>query len=82
MSKSTYILATKENLSWHYAYLEPYFKLNYKVVDCDHSSGNTDKKANPLSRFLFEVEDEKELTKELNEFGFDWNVSKKIKLSK
>ena len=28
------------------------------------------------------VEDENELIKELKEFGFDWNHSKKIKISK
>ena len=82
MSKTTYILATRQTLSYHYNYLLPYFKSKYIVVDSDHSSGNPEKKANPLARFLFEVEDEKELTKELNELGFDWSVSKRIKLSK
>ena len=82
MSKATYILATRQTLSYHYNYLLPYFKSKYIVVDSDHSSGNPEKKANPLARFLFEVEDEKELTKELNELGFDWSVSKRIKLSK
>ena len=82
MSKPMYILATRQTLMWHYNYLLPYFKSKYKVIDCDHSSGNLEKKADPLARFLFEVEDEKELTTELNEFGMDWNVSKRIKLSK
>ena len=82
MSKPTYILATRQTLSYHYNYLLPYFKSKYIVVDSDHSSGNPEKKADPLARFLFEVEDEKELTTELDEFGMDWNVSKRIKLSK
>ena len=82
MSKPMYILATRQTLSYHYNYLLPYFKSKYIVVDSDHSSGNPEKKANPLARFLFEVEDEKELTKELNEFGFDWTASKRINLSK
>ena len=77
-----YILATRQTLSYHYNYLLPYLKSKYIVVDSDHSSGNPEKKADPLARFLFEVEDENELIAELKEFGMDYNFSKKIKISK
>ncbi len=68
--KEEYILASKENLAWHFNYLDKYLRLKYNVISSIHSSGNKDHKANPKSQFLFGDITE-ELKVELREFGMD-----------
>ena len=68
--KEEYILASKENLAWHFNYLDKYLRLKYNVINSIHSSGNKDHKANPKSQFLFGDITE-ELKVELREFGMD-----------
>ena len=78
----TYHLATRQNIiSWQYYKLLPYFKLNYTVLDCSHSSGNPDKKSDSYAQILFA-----DLTKsqevELKELNFEVVVKpKRIKLT-
>ena len=40
--KEEYILASKENLLWHFNYLDKYLRLKYNVIQSMHSNGNKD----------------------------------------
>ena len=68
--KEEYILAIKDNLYWHFCYLDKYLRLKYSVVDSIHSNGNKEHKASPKSQFVFGDISE-ELKVELKELGFE-----------
>ena len=75
-----FILATREDLSWHFDYIDKYLRMKYHVIDSIHTGGNSDKKSNSKSQFFFGDITE-ELKVELKEFGFDVMVKdKKMKL--
>ena len=65
-----YLLAQKENLYYHFKYIDIHFRSLFDVIDSNHSSGNPDKKASPKSQFIFANPD-KELEDELKALGFE-----------
>ena len=67
---SKYLLAQKENLYYHFKYIDPHLRSLFDVVDSNHSSGSTEKHTNPKSQFVFANPD-KELEDELKALGFD-----------
>ena len=71
MSKmAKYLLAQKQNMSYHFSYLDPHFRSLFNVVESNHSSGNPDKKSDSKSQFIFANPD-KELEDELKALGFE-----------
>lgn len=67
---SKYLLAQKQNLNYHFLYLDKHFRSLFEVVDSNFSKGNTDKKSNPMSEFIFANPD-KQLEDELKALGFE-----------
>ena len=67
---SKYLLAQKENLQYHFQYLDPYLRSLFSVIDSHHSFGDVDKKSHSKSQFIFSNPD-KELEDELKSLGFE-----------
>ena len=65
-----YLLAQKENLYYHFQYIDPHFRSLFDVIDSNHISGSNENKANPKSQFIFANPD-KELEDELKALGFE-----------
>ena len=70
-----YLLAKRNEMTWHYNYMAKYLGITYGLVDSIHFTGNEDRKSNSESQYLFA-----EPTKEL-EFGMElFYKDRRIKL--